>query len=352
MAYASLSVIEDLGKFSRQSSAKFVKLLAPKMQRIERKFAGMVMDVPSDGPAEQYPAFGATPQLKEYDEGEVPGAQIDAYDQLVKNRQFGMSISVGRNFFADLNRMPGARAILQDRIANGLSTRGANYTNVLIAKMLLQSGTYANMTAYDGYALFSASHPGGTNLVSGANDFSQPTLRDEHSAMLDTFAGMKDPDNADFLREEAPNKLIYLVDPQYLADYAMLLRSIYVPAGVNNSAGNDVVAAAAVENPMALANNNRMSGIDGLGNETTLIGWSRLRNSGYTFVVDASGEVDGPPALLHQVREAPTLEYLGPSESNPVWVLGEKVTWKVRRRGEIGIGDPAKIIRISGKSSA
>ena len=344
------TLAENIQIFDKQANAKFMQKFALKTQKITAKFAGMVETVDSNGPIERFPMLGATPQLQEYASGDVPIGDLPSWEVTLANKKWGMAIPVDVDYFDDIDRMPGAKSALLKQVADGLAVRAANYPNKLYADLLLQNGEYSSMTTYDGKAMFANDHDGGDNIVAGtASAYDVDTLRTEHNTMLSLFSAHKDPKDHDYIREEAPNQLLYLVDPLYLADYATLLRSMSVPGRVHSdgTAGSAGYAESQAAQGNVLAGRNMAAGVDGLGNEVTLVGWSRLAGKTKTFVVDLTDDVPGTRAIIHQVRLAPQLMMLGASENNPNYVMGERLIWKVRMRGQVGIGDWQKIILIT-----
>lgn len=318
----------EISKFDRQAQAAFLTMFEVKAKKILDKFGRVMTTVPSDGPAEKYPFPKATPQLVEYEEGNVPTSEFGAETLTITNKLFGNSISIGRTFFEDIGRMPAAKQQYITNIA-GLSVRGANYPVKLAADLLLEEGIFANTLAYDGKKMFATDHAEGANKFAGNNTYTTAQIKVEHEAVLDMFTAHKDPDGEDLLREEAPNELLILVDPAKMMIYAEFYRSVAVPdyGGV----------AAAIANVLAPDNKGMMRGVDGLGNAVNIVGWSRLRGKAKTFYFDVTDDLPGPAPILHQQRLAPELEFLGAGSDQ--FTIAEQLTWKLRMRGNLGIGN-------------
>lgn len=333
----TLKVKNDIAKFDKQAKAGFFDLYKNKQKNILSKFGALFRTVPSDGPDEKYPHLGATPQLQDYDEGNVPVSTFSGETQTIENKTAGMSVAIGLEFFEDIDRMPGAKQLYLERIA-GLAVRAANYKVKLVADALLRTGRFANAVCWDGEALFSASHVNAANIVNTGTSTAYTTaqLKAEHNLLLDLATAQKDPAGEDYLREEAPNNWLMLVDPQTLVDYAQFYRAVQIPSldGV----------AAAVMNALAQSNKGAFSGIDGMGNNVMLVGWSRLRDQSQTIAIDLSGDIPGPPPLIDQERIAPRLSNLG--FGSDMTEIAEQLLWKVRMRGNFGYGDFTKIFQI------
>ena len=197
---------------------------------------------------------------------------------------------------------------------------------------------FASAVCWDGEALFSDNHTNADNVIDVGTGTAYTTaqLKLEHNQLLDQATAMKDPAGEDFLREEAPNKWLFLVDPQTLIDYAQFYRAVQIPS-------LDAVAAA-VMNVLAPGNKEAVKGIDGLGNDVFLVGWSRLRDQSMTIALDISGELPGPPPIIDQERIAPRLSTLG--FGSDMTEVAEQLWWKVRMRGGMGYGDFCKIFKI------
>lgn len=338
MALTALEVKAEIQKFDRQAQAGYLSMFEIKKKGILAKFGRVMQTVPSDGPDEKYPFPRATPQLVEYEEGNVPASQFGAETYVIRNRLFGNSISIGRTFFEDIGRMPAAKQQYLAQIA-GLATRGVNYPIKLTADLLLAEGVFAGVKAYDNKDFFAADHAEGSNFYDGTAAFTQDALKGDHKQVLDRFSAMVDPDGEDLLREEAPNELLVLCDPEELTAYAELYRAITHPQVFGSN-----TAAAAVHNVLAQENKGMVRGIDGLGHAITVIGWSRLRNKGKTFYFDVTDELPGPPAVVHQERLKPELEMLG--VGTDTYTIAEQLVWKVRMRGSMGIGNYCKAVMV------
>lgn len=337
MPTVTLKVKNDITKFDKQAKSGFFDMYKVKKKTILDKFGALFRTYPSDGPSEKYPHAGATPQLQDYEEGNVPVSELSAETQTIENKTSGMAVAVGLEFFEDIDRMPGAKQMYLEKI-QGLSIRAANWKVKLMADAILRTGRFAAAVCWDGEALFSTSHTNASNIIDTgtSNSYTTAQLKAEHNALLDASTAMKDPQGEDYLREEAPNKWLFLVDPQVLTDYAQFYRAMQIPSF-------DAVAAA-VANILAPGNKEMAKGIDGLGNDVYLVGWSRLRDQSMTIALDISGELPGPPPIIDQERIAPALTTLG--FGSDMTEVAEQLWWKVRMRGGMGYGDFCKIFKI------
>lgn len=333
----TLKVKNDIVLFDKQAKAGFFELYKPVAKKILTKFGGIMRTLPSDGPDEKYPSLGATPQIQDYDEGNVPVSTMSGETQSIENKLAGMGLAIPLTFFEDIDRMKGARSLYLERIA-GLSTRAANYKVKLLADILLREGRYTNAVCWDGNPLFSTSHTNASNIIDTgtSTSYTQAQLKLEHAALLVAAANMKDPDGEDLLREEAPDQWLFIVDPQYLPDYAQFYRAI-------NNVSMDAVAAA-VTNALAPGNKGIFTGVDGLGNQVTLVGWSRMAGKEQTLAFDVSGMIPGPPPVIDQERIAPEMTHVG--VGSDLIAFAEELFWKVRMRGNMGFGDFNKAFQI------
>lgn len=327
----------NISKFDRQARPSFLNMFEIRRKAILAKFGPAMQTLPSDGPSEKYPVLKATPNLIEYNEGNVPVSGVgDAGPLELVNKKFGMSVAIGQDFFSDLDRMPAAKAQYLAAIA-GLGVRAANKPIQLVADLLLKEGDYASTTAWDGNPITSASHVEGSNLVTSNDTFSIVKLGSDHDTALDYFTAQTDPEGHDKLREEAPSNLLVVTDPQHLRLYAEFFKAQIV---------TDITGvAAAISNVLSPANGDVVRGVDGLGNNVTLVGWSRLRAKKKTFYFDLSGELPGLAPIVWQERMAPKLTMLG--DGTEVGEIAEQIWWKVKMRGNVGIGDYNKIVEIN-----
>ena len=334
----SLAVKNEIAKFDRQAKAAFFNFFSVKKKAVLARFGPLFEVQPSTGPDEKYPFPRATPQLVEYSEGEVPVSQFSAETLTITNRLFGNSVAIGRTFFEDIDRMPGARAQYLQQVS-GLGIRGANYVIKLMADILLAEGIFSGTTAYDGNSLFDTGHSEGSNLFTGGSAVTTAQLTTEHNGAMDLFTAQKDPDGHDFLREESPNAVLLIVDPNELTAYQQFYRATIIPdvGGI----------AASVINVLAPANANLLQGTTPNGQAATIVGWARFRAKNTTVMVDMSGEIPGPAPIIHQERIAPVLETVGVGDiTSETFVIAEQSLWKVRMRGMLGIGNYNKIIKI------
>lgn len=335
MGLTALEVKAEIAKFDRQARATFLQMFEAKQKQILAKFAKIMQTVPSDGPEEKYPFPRATPQLVEYEEGNVPTSQFGAETHTIKNKLFGNSISIGRTFFEDIGRMPAAKQQYLQHIA-GLAIRGVNYPVKLAADLILGEGIFSGVKAYDDKDFFATDHAEGANFFDSNATFTQAQLKTDHNTVLDLFTAHKDPDGEDYLREEAPNELLVICDPQVKMDYAEFYRATMVPdyGGV----------AATIMSVLAPGNKEMMRGVDSLGNAVNIIGWSRLRDKNATYYFDVTDDLPGPPPIIHQERVAPELEPLG--VGTETYVIAEQLVWKLRMRGNLGIGNYNKAVKV------
>ena len=326
----------NIARFDRQAKPAFLTMFEVRKKEILAKFGQSIQTVPSDGPSEKYPIVKATPNLVEYDEGNVPVSEVGDETTEIANKKFGMSIAIGQDFFSDLDRMPAAKATYLARIA-GLGIRAANKPIMLIADMLLKEGAYSNLVAYDGKAITASDHAEGANLIDSNTTYSTAQFATDHDAVLDAWAAQKDPDGHDYLREETPSDIMVLVDPAKLRLYAEFFKA--------QTIADITGVAAAVANILSPSSEGVARGIDGLGNRVTLIGWTRLRGKSKTFYFDLSNELPGIAPIVWQERQAPKLIMLG--DGTEIGEISEQYWWKVKMRGNVGIGDYNKIVEVN-----
>jgi phage major head subunit gpT-like protein len=337
MPLTTAEIKANISKFDRQARPAYLDMFEIRRKAILSKFGPALQTLPSDGPSEKYPLIKATPSLVEYDEGNVPVSSIgDGGPYELANKKFGMSVAIGQDFFSDLDRMPAAKAQYLAQIA-GLGVRAANKPIQLVADLLLKEGNYASFNAWDGFPITSLSHLEGANLHASNDTYSIVKIGSDHDTALDLFTAQVDPDGHDKLREEAPSDLLVVTDPQHLRVYAEFFKAQMI---------TDITGvAAAISNILSPANAEVARGVDGLGNGVTLVGWSRLRGKKKTFYFDLSNELPGLKPLVWQERMAPKLTMLG--DGTEVGEIAEQIWWKVKMRGNVGIGDYNKIVEIN-----
>ncbi|MGE0706225.1 MAG: Mu-like prophage major head subunit gpT family protein, partial [Vicinamibacterales bacterium] len=162
MAAASPAVLEQISKFDRQSKAQFMANYEVRQQTaIMAKLNQILEVIPSDGPEEKFPFFGAVGQIQEFDGASLPMMALGATEHTIENKKWGLGMAVKKDFFNDIGRMPGARERLRNRIANGLAARAVNYLSLLISKLLKGEAPFNTLVSHDGKSLFSADHAGG-----------------------------------------------------------------------------------------------------------------------------------------------------------------------------------------------
>ena len=338
MTVSVLAVKNEITKFDKQAKAAFFGMYEQKRKGILDKLKPVMMEVPSDGPEEKYPFMDATPQVVDYEEGNVPVSELGAETQTIVNKLSGRAIAVNRTYFEDIGRMNGARQLLLQRV-EGLAMRALNYKVKLFFDALTAANRFSSATCWDGKALYSTTHQGGTNKATGNQAVNMAQLLTEHDLVLKTFGAQQDPTNEDKLREEQPNELLVIVPANVVTRYAQFFK-----ASVSISVDG---VAAAVTNVLAEANSGVFRGIDGLGNRVTLIGWTRLNQAAASrkvYYFDISGELPGPPPILDQIRIPATLEFLGTGSDQ--YVIAEQLFWKVRQRGNLGYADFQKTVEV------
>jgi len=290
---------------------------------------------------QDYPFFHATPQLVEYDEGQINFAAFGHSTHRVENVMWGRGIAIGRQDFEDMGTNPQAKSAWMQR-STSRALRGPNYLHKIIADLLLGQGNYTSPQSNDSVDLYSDSHATGSNLVDSgdgaSSDYTYAQLRTEHELVLGKWADMTDPDGYDLLREETPNTLGVIVDPTKLLAYAELYNATFVPAYDGSGGG------AGISNVLAQGGVPSAQGVDGLGRQVLIVGWNRFKDKDTVIYCDADPDLTGPPPILHQERVPFQMEMT--EVGGDIWVKEERQLWKVRGRGNVAARNHLRLVKV------
>lgn len=323
----AVSTNPDINKFNALAQSSHLQAFSVDFSRFMSRFTGIFENVESRQPREFYPRIGAIADVQAYDEGEAPYTALKDYTMQLDNELFGLAVSIQRSVIDDMDTMPAAKSRYLARIQE-MANRAAYKPYLKWIGILLAN----TETSYDEKTIFATDHVTGDNTVTTADGATssdtESQLRKEHNLVVGHYADMTD-DQGKKLHPQPPRDFIILCDPEYELAYQTLYYGQYVPI---NGTSTPVHG----------------SNLMGSMGSVTVIGWSELSGQDVTYYIDATNSM-GVRAGTMQMRERPTLEYLGPGSSP--YILGDQHVWKLRMRFNVMVNEHAKIVRVDKSGS-
>lgn len=329
-----------IANFTKQAKAEFHQLYAHRLKTAVSTLGdGVVAEVDSTFYKEVYPGFKAVSLPKQYKEGELDYDPIGDFNHEAENRLYGGGLMIGRTKFEDLGNSPASLAALRQKIASqgtaALSKKDNDFFDA-IASLNDYSGTGNELLCYDGFPLFSTSHPNASNLdAKSSTGWDIATLRSEIISAQAAWAKFKDPDGKDYIMTASNlrRNTTMVVNVDAYIHVVEVMKAMYLPRFTGNSDFSD--SGGSTENVLRKEFNVVVT-------ETPRIADTVI----YMFNRDNGGNTP----ILWQNRVQPQVEVEGEGSSG--FFEQEVYKYKVRFRGVYLIRAFENAYAITGKAAA